>query len=283
MPRTNQSPNITTNSSQNSSRPLFLSNKRKLVAWIVSSCDSYSKREYFVQELKKYAAVDVFGWCGNDCPSYSGDCYSYVQSTYKFYLSFENSLCTDYITEKFFSALNSNMVPIVYGGSQATDYSSIAPKHSYIDARAFNSPKDLADYLLYLDKNDKEYLEYFEWKQKFQLVTTHLGWCNLCQRVYEHMQRVPAEDNKWYKDLWKWWNYMSYDTDMEVDEHTALSQTALIGQSYYYKLGAPACLSPPKKFTEGGTKTRPDLEPGLLNGRIFGKLFGWARDAFSTG
>ena len=46
---------------------------------------------------------------------------------YKFYLSLENTYCTDYVTEKFFSALRSeNVIPIVLGGI-SDEYSRIAP------------------------------------------------------------------------------------------------------------------------------------------------------------
>ena len=34
------------------------------------------------------------------------DCMEMVEKNYKFYLSFENSFCTDYITEKFWKILN---------------------------------------------------------------------------------------------------------------------------------------------------------------------------------
>jgi alpha-1,3-fucosyltransferase len=49
---------------------------------------------------------------------------------YKFYLSFENSVCRDYISEKFWKALNNNIVPVVLGGA---DYSRVAPPKSYIN------------------------------------------------------------------------------------------------------------------------------------------------------
>lgn len=59
-----------------------------------------------------------------------------LEQDYKFYLSFENSICVDYVTEKFYNALLFNTVPIVYGGA---DYSRLAPNMSYIDIRNYGS------------------------------------------------------------------------------------------------------------------------------------------------
>ncbi len=38
--------------------------KPKLVAWIVSNCDTRSDREDYVRELRKFVHVDVMGGCG---------------------------------------------------------------------------------------------------------------------------------------------------------------------------------------------------------------------------
>ena len=69
-------------------------NKTKEVAWVVSNCDTWSKREDYVNELKKYIKVDVFGGCGDHKCSRDGDqCFRNIEKTYKFYLAFENTVC----------------------------------------------------------------------------------------------------------------------------------------------------------------------------------------------
>ena len=48
-----------------------------------------------------------------------------IESKSKFYLSFENSICTDYVTEKFFRiAQLENVVPVVYGGADISNICS---------------------------------------------------------------------------------------------------------------------------------------------------------------
>ena len=75
-----------------------------------------------------------------------------LERDYKFYLAFENSLCRDYVTEKFYNPLLYWTVPVAYGGA---DYEAIgAPPNSYIDVRKFESARHLADYLTFLNKNN---------------------------------------------------------------------------------------------------------------------------------
>ena len=81
--------------------------KSELVAWMVSNCRP-QLRLSFVRELKKFIKVDVYGSCAaqvgssNSCPR--GNTAECIRK-YKFYLSLENALCEDYITEKYWGRL----------------------------------------------------------------------------------------------------------------------------------------------------------------------------------
>ncbi len=44
-----------------------VSRRKKNVAWVVSHCSTFSKREEYVYELQKHIDVDVFGNCGSYC------------------------------------------------------------------------------------------------------------------------------------------------------------------------------------------------------------------------
>lgn len=127
--------------------------KTKMVAWFVSNCQSKSQREQYANALAKYVQVDVYGDCGSmACDrDNAANCYEMLEQDYKFYLSFENSFCDDYVTEKFFSVLRLDVVPIVFGGG---NYSAISPPFSYINAQDFETAVQLADYLKMLDSND---------------------------------------------------------------------------------------------------------------------------------
>ena len=76
-----------------------------MVFWVVSNCNTHSKREDYVQIMQYYIDVDIYGKCGNLTCSLENDCFDDLAENYKFYLAFENALCPDYVTEKFFRTL----------------------------------------------------------------------------------------------------------------------------------------------------------------------------------
>lgn len=109
--------------------------KDKTVAWFVSNCNTPSARRDYVQGLRnvltKYdLRVDTFGLCGDlKCQLGSEQCHAIIESDYYFYLSFENSMCEDYVTEKLLTATKHFTVPIVYGGA---DYSRFVHLSAFI-------------------------------------------------------------------------------------------------------------------------------------------------------
>ena len=179
--------------------------KKKLVAWFASHCPTPIRREEYVRQLSRYVDVDIYGKCGNltKCDKHGkndedDDCLQMLRTDYKFYLSFENSWCPDYVTEKFYRPLMYDTVPIVLGG---VDYDKFAPPHSFINALDFASAKELAEYLLLLNRTDDLYARYFDWKRHYDVaLPANDGWCDLCQMANDRNQPV-----KIYPDIQKWW------------------------------------------------------------------------------
>ncbi len=124
-----------------------------------------------------------------------------LNKTYKFYLSFENSVCRDYITEKFFQRILASVVPIVL---RRSDYIGKAPENSFIAVDDFESPKELAQYLYYLDRNNTAYFEYFLWREKFESYYFNEAdyACKLCEKLHDPF--LP--DSKVYDDVHTWWH-----------------------------------------------------------------------------
>ena len=171
--------------------------KTKMAVWPVSNCaGALSSRNDYAEELGNYVEIDLFGRCGNlSCPiDDKSGCYSKFESEYFFYLSFENSLCEQYITEKVYAVLRRNIVPVILGGG---NYDETLPPNSYLDVRDFNSPRHLARYMTYLRKNTTAYLSYFAWKKD---ASYHIGeiekrtppaygkggaFCRLCEILHD--------------------------------------------------------------------------------------------------
>jgi len=163
-----------------------------VVVQFVSNCNSKSGREKIVKSLMQHMKVDVYGRCGSkSCNKLvnATKCYENMSKNYKFYLSFENSVCKDYITEKFFNILQYDVIPIVLNGANMTN---IAPPHSHINIQDFNSTKHLAEYLMKVDKNDTLFASYFWWRDyyyvqaEFDVEPRQAGWCGLCRRLHQN-------------------------------------------------------------------------------------------------
>ena len=160
----------------------YAKTKKYLAAWPVSNCDVKLRLEYAL-ELEKYIPLTVYGSCGRffksrgECPRRNKNCHDRL-GLYKFYFAFENEFCHDWMTEKYWRAIKVDSVPVVMG----ENFEGLAIPGSYIDVNNFPSIKALAEYLLYLDKNDDEYNKYFSHKTSYKEAGISY-FCAICDKL----------------------------------------------------------------------------------------------------
>lgn len=98
------------------------------ILYIQSHCDTLTGRELYVKELGKYIAIDSYGNClrnktyptgitnGSRNKTAIRDFYDFV-SKYKFIIVYQDMICEDYITDKFWKSLTLGIVPIYFGAT----------------------------------------------------------------------------------------------------------------------------------------------------------------------
>lgn len=181
----------------------IIEKKRKTAAWFVSHCEVMSRRGELVNKLKQFIDVDVYGKCGTlSCPRGSEQCNEMLNSTYRFYFAFENTLCTDYLTEKIFNVINDLVIPVIYSGA---DIARFLPPMSYIDANSFATAEDLALHLKYLSRTPLEYIKFFWWKKYYKIEPIHDTnriICKVCQKLNEpnfsHKKQTYINIHEWF-------------------------------------------------------------------------------------
>uniref|UniRef100_A0A8C5PH78 Fucosyltransferase n=1 Tax=Leptobrachium leishanense TaxID=445787 RepID=A0A8C5PH78_9ANUR len=182
------------------SKNFTIPEKTNLSAWAISNWNPQSRRVQYYEDLKNYLPIDVYGRLHKPLPN---DNLLDTLSTYKFYLAFENSIHQDYITEKLWvNAITSGAVPVVMGPPRE-NYERFIPPESFIHVDDFSTAQELAAYLLELDKDDKRYQEYFNWRSSLD-PAPEIPWvphyCKICRALKEAppYQTIPSIA-KWFK------------------------------------------------------------------------------------
>ena len=96
--------------------------------------------------LRKYISIDSIGKCDNSAPWPMHKCTRNTSSgnsciepdqlgdalrRYRFYLAFENTCETGYVTEKVYNGLDAGVIPVYLGAPDIADY---VPKGSILGA-----------------------------------------------------------------------------------------------------------------------------------------------------
>lgn len=173
--------------------------KNKLICWIVSNWNQDHVRVKYYNELYKHIEVHAYGQAFGEY--ITDQDYFPTMASCKFYLAFENSIHKDYITEKLYNPLSVGTVPIVLGPPRH-NYENFIQGDAFIHVDDFTSPKELADYLLLLDKNEEMYLRYFEWRRHFK-VKKAFFWaehtCLACDYLRRHKEYKAFNNlDKWF-------------------------------------------------------------------------------------
>ncbi|XP_071090314.1 alpha-(1,3)-fucosyltransferase C-like isoform X1 [Haliotis cracherodii] len=179
--------------------------KTKMAFWAASNCEDDAHRYRTVKELQGYIDVDTYGECGDiQCSRWDKTCNEKLKK-YKFVLSFENCHCKDYVTEKYWLALQREQIPIVHGGA---DYKALVPPRSFINVRDFPSISALATYIITVAQNRTLYNSYFDWMRYYHLppcletmncFDLENYFCSLCGAL--HDRGIPGQT---YTNLYKW-------------------------------------------------------------------------------
>ena len=186
---------------------LIAESKTKDAVWVVSNCETQSMRLEYVEILRQYISVDILGACGRRWKCGPGrwhhdDCFDILNTTYRYYLAFENTLCDDYITEKFYENFEYDIIQVVRGGNPKFRPLDIS-KEAYVSASDFKNAHALGKYLQSLSSNTSKYTTMLETKGGYQIVPYmelfDSAVCEICQRLNnKHLYRSVYEDiNQW--------------------------------------------------------------------------------------
>lgn len=171
---------------------------------VISNCAGHNGRLQYIRKLMA-AGVSVHhvGQCdhNHDWKPPTGESKGrFVDKidmlrTYKFTLAFENTNVNDYVTEKYFQPLVAGSVPVYMGAPNSEIYAPSA--HSVIRTDDFPTAEALAEYMIYLSRNEEAYNALLNWKfsgvskgfQRAMAATTDVhSQCRLCRLVRETLE-----------------------------------------------------------------------------------------------
>ena len=161
---------------------------------VISNCVDDARRYRLIEKLRKFINIEVYGKCGSPCQNDSVSCDN-LRASFQFYLALENSDCRDYVTEKYWFALNRNQIPVV---AWKFPMDNIVIPNSYINLYDFKSLDTAGDFIKRVSENRTLYNSYFRWKSVYEQTFTP-GFCVLCERLRDSnkLAQVYNDMNGW--------------------------------------------------------------------------------------
>ncbi|CAF1484679.1 unnamed protein product [Adineta ricciae] len=178
--------------------------RQKHALWLISNCSPQRRLKYY-SELKKFYPIVAYGNCMTNKCDRNDQC-EYKQSHLAlFYLSFESQQCQDYVTEKFWRALQYGMIPIVLGPSKQSYLDLGVPNSAFIHTDDYPSPEKLADHLRAISTDYFLYRKYFQWLLRYEAfyeidTLEPIRMCELCMRL--NLQ--DYQEHSFYTDVHEW-------------------------------------------------------------------------------
>ena len=95
------------------------------------------------------------------------------------------------------------------------------PKSGFIDALDFESPKKLAEYLIYLEKNKTAYNSYFKWKKHITFHNLKTAYCTICSMCIKlQLEEFFGIEKKVIEDIGSYW---SREKQCKLPSYSSLS------------------------------------------------------------
>uniref|UniRef100_A0A672FSJ4 Fucosyltransferase n=1 Tax=Salarias fasciatus TaxID=181472 RepID=A0A672FSJ4_SALFA len=167
------------------------------VAWVVSHWEDRLERVDFYNHLKQFIKIDIFGRAGTSILPKGKDNVVQMIRQYRFYLSFENSQHTDYITEKLWNAVNGGAIPVVLGPSRK-NYERFLPPEAFIHVDDFPTVQELAQYLRKVKDSPSLIQMHLSWRKDYSVYMTFLWgefYCRACQVVRMRKGKIDVVKN----------------------------------------------------------------------------------------
>jgi hypothetical protein len=127
----------------------------------------FRNRDEHSHPALRLADVDNIWWGGGQLPGCSGCKKMLIASHYKFYISLENTIMDDYVTEKFLEGLLTDSVMVYLGAPNAHRYAPVP--NSFISALDFDGPASLAKFLVELAADELRYQSFRAWRRELPM------------------------------------------------------------------------------------------------------------------